>query len=233
VFGSLLLRGCGWYGSTFVVEVVATVVVVTPRCRHQCGYGLSMGARCCRWVVGVIDLRYLYLDISGGGCRERKEDENEPRNIVVRFVTHRVRCLSSSSSLPSSSCPPSPSSSSSSHPALSLHSSVSPLLLLLVIVLPSGFPHRQRYGFCPCGCLPPSPDPPSSEPSSETNGPHPFGKGRGGLGCNLACEGAEGVLKEPTSLIRGEGLVAVLICEVGGVEGEDEGEDGGGGRRRE
>ena len=53
--------------------------------------------------------------------------------------------------------------------------------------------------------------------------PHPFGKGRGGLGCNLACEGAEGVLKEPTSLIRGEGPGAVLTCEVGGVEGEGEG----------
>jgi len=55
------------------------------------------------------------------------------------------------------------------------------------------------------------------------------------LGCNLACEGAEGVLKEPTSLIRGEGLVAVLTCEVGGVEGEGEGEGegGGGGGRRE
>jgi len=63
--------------------------------------------------------------------------------------------------------------------------------------------------------------------------PHPFGKGRGGLGCNLACEGAEGVLKEPTSLIRGEGLVAVLTCEVGGVEDEGEGEGGGGGGRRE
>jgi len=37
--------------------------------------------------------------------------------------------------------------------------------------------------------------------------------------------------KEPTSLIRGEGLVAVLTCEVGGVEGKGEG--GGGGGRRE
>ena len=171
----------------------------------------------------MIDLRYLPLDISGGGCRERKEDENEPRNIVIRFVTHWVRCLSLSSSLPSPS--------SSSHLALSLHSSLWPLLLLLIVVLPSGFPHRQCYRFRPCGCLPPSPNPLSSEPSSETNGPHPFGKGRGGLGCNLACEGAEGVLKEPTSLNRGEGLVAMLTCEVRGVEGEDEGEDGGGGRR--
>jgi len=34
------------------------------------------------------------------------------------------------------------------------------------------------------------------------------------------------VLKEPTSLNRGEGLVAMLTCEVGGVEDEDEGEDG-------
>jgi hypothetical protein len=41
------------------------------------------------------------------------------------------------------------------------------------------------------------------------------------------------VLKEPTSLIRGEGPGAVLICEVGGVEGGGEGEGGGGGRRRE
>jgi len=36
---------------------------------------------------------------------------------------------------------------------------------------------------------------------------------------------------EPTSLNRGEGLIAGLTCEVGGVEGEGEGEDEGGGRR--
>jgi hypothetical protein len=57
--------------------------------------------------------------------------------------------------------------------------------------------------------------------------PHPFGKGRGGWGCILASEGAEAVLKEPTSLNRGEGLVAGLTGEVGGVEGEGEGEGGG------
>ena len=37
------------------------------------------------------------------------------------------------------------------------------------------------------------------------------------------------MLKEPTSLIRGQGLVAVLTREVGGVEGEGEGEGKGGG----
>jgi len=57
---------------------------------------------------------------------------------------------------------------------------------------------------------------------------------KGRLGWDtLASEGAEVVLMEPTSLNRGEGLVAVLTCEVGGVEGKDEGEDGGGRRRRE
>ena len=53
------------------------------------------------------------------------------------------------------------------------------------------------------------------------------------MGCNLACEGAEGVLEESTSLNRGERPGAVSICEVGGVEGEDEGEGGGGRARRE
>jgi len=40
-------------------------------------------------------------------------------------------------------------------------------------------------------------------------------------------------LIEPTSLNRGEGLVARLTREAGGGEGEDEGEDGGGGGRGE
>jgi hypothetical protein len=60
--------------------------------------------------------------------------------------------------------------------------------------------------------------------------PHPFAKGRGGWGSILACEGAEAELTEPTSLNRGEGLVAGLIGAVGGMEGEGEGEDGSGGR---
>jgi len=41
------------------------------------------------------------------------------------------------------------------------------------------------------------------------------------------------VLIKPTSLNRGEGLVAGLTQETGGGEGEGEGEDGGGGGRRE
>ena len=53
------------------------------------------------------------------------------------------------------------------------------------------------------------------------------------MGCNLACEGAEGVLKEPTSLNRGEGLVSGLTREAGGGEGKGKGEDGGCGGRRE
>jgi len=38
--------------------------------------------------------------------------------------------------------------------------------------------------------------------------PHPFGKGRGVSGCDLASEGADVMMVEPTSLNRGEGLVA-------------------------
>ena len=58
--------------------------------------------------------------------------------------------------------------------------------------------------------------------------PHPFGKGRGGYGCILACEGVVAMEVEPTSLDRGEGLVSGLTGEIGG------GLDGGsGGRRRE
>ena len=37
---------------------------------------------------------------------------------------------------------------------------------------------------------------------------HPFGKGRGVSGCDLASEGADMMMVEPTSLNRGEGLVA-------------------------
>jgi hypothetical protein len=55
------------------------------------------------------------------------------------------------------------------------------------------------------------------------NRPHPFGKGRG-CACALTSEGAGAVLIEPTSLTRGEGLVARLAGEVGGVEGKSEGE---------
>jgi len=58
--------------------------------------------------------------------------------------------------------------------------------------------------------------------------PHPFRKGRGGCACVLASEGDEAVLIEPTSLNRGEGLVARLAGEVGGVESKGKGEVGGG-----
>ena len=71
-----------------IVEVVAMVVVVTPHCHHRSGYALSLGTRCYRWVAGVVDMWYLPLDISGGVFSEKTEDENEPRNIVVRFVAH-------------------------------------------------------------------------------------------------------------------------------------------------
>ena len=63
--------------------------------------------------------------------------------------------------------------------------------------------------------------------------PHPFGKGRGGCTYVFTSEEPEAVLIEPTSLNRGEGLVARLTREAGGGEGKDEGEDGGCGGRRE
>jgi len=44
--------------------------------------------------------------------------------------------------------------------------------------------------------------------------PHPFGKGRGGWGFILACEGAVVVEVEPTSLNGGEGLTAESTCEI-------------------
>ena len=48
------------------------------------------------------------------------------------------------------------------------------------------------------------------------------------MGCILASEGAEVVLKEPRSFKGREGLVAESTGEVGGVEGE-----GGGGEEAE
>ena len=102
---------------------------------------------------------------------------------------------------PTSLAPPSP----APRPSLSSHpSSVSPLLP----------PH-----------LPPSLDP----PSSKTKLPTSLWKGEGWLGLHPRFWGrAEAVLKEPTPLNRGEGLVASSMGEFGGVEGE-----GGGGGRRE
>jgi hypothetical protein len=49
------------------------------------------------------------------------------------------------------------------------------------------------------------------------NNPHPFRKGRGSCSCILASEGAEVLLVEPTSLNRGEGLIAEWL---GVVEGK-------------
>ena len=60
--------------------------------------------------------------------------------------------------------------------------------------------------------------------------PHPFGKGRGGCTSDLASEGVKAVLNEPTSLNRGEGLVAGLTGEVGGHESKREGGGGSGGK---
>ena len=48
------------------------------------------------------------------------------------------------------------------------------------------------------------------------NHPHPLGKGRGAWGCILACEGAETLVIEPTSLNREEGLVVRLLGVVAG-----------------
>ena len=45
--------------------------------------------------------------------------------------------------------------------------------------------------------------------------PHPFGKGRGGKDCILACEGTEAMWMEPTSLSGREGLVAGSTDKVG------------------
>jgi hypothetical protein len=52
-----------------VVEVVAMVMVVMPRDRHRCRYALSMGARCCRWVVSVV------IEGSGRGKKTKTNHE--------------------------------------------------------------------------------------------------------------------------------------------------------------
>ena len=61
--------------------------------------------------------------------------------------------------------------------------------------------------------------------------PYPFGKGRGSYTCNLASEGVKAVMNEPTSLNRGEGLIARLMGKVGGCKGERKGGGGSGGKR--
>ena len=43
----------------------------------------------------------------------------------------------------------------------------------------------------------------------------------------LASEGTKAVLTQPTSLNRGEGLIAGMMGEVGSVEGEGEGKVSG------
>jgi len=48
------------------------------------------------------------------------------------------------------------------------------------------------------------------------NLPHPFKKGRGSCGCDLASEGTKVVLGEPTSLKRREGLASGWLGVVGG-----------------
>ena len=55
------------------------------------------------------------------------------------------------------------------------------------------------------------------------NRPHPFGKGRGGCGSILACEGVAAASIEPTSLKGGEGLTVGSIGHVGSGESEGEG----------
>ena len=63
----------------------------------------------------------------------------------------------------------------------------------------------------PLVCLPP----PILHPAC-TSCPHPYRKGRGGWGCILASEGAAMLLIEPTSLKRGERLMAEATGDVGG-----------------
>ena len=75
---------------------------------------------------------------------------------------------------------------------------------------------------------PSSSSPPPDPASSEAKLPTSLWKGEGQLPRVLASEGAEVVLKEPTSLNGGEGLVAKSMGEVRGTEGESEGEGGGG-----
>ena len=147
------------------------------------GYALSMGARCCRLVVGVVDLRYLPLDISGGGLvRGKKTKTNHEISWFTSLHTGGAPVLL----LVSSAFVVVVSSllflllivvvSSLTSPFL-------PLLLLLIVVSSAGFAHRRRCRFGPCRCpgLPrrlPSPD----SPSRETNPPTSLWKGEGRLG---------------------------------------------------
>ena len=63
--------------------------------------------------------------------------------------------------------------------------------------------------------------PPKFPPSSKNKLAHiPLERGGGGYGCILASEEAVEMLVEPTSLNRGEGLIAMSTGLVGGGEGE-------------
>ena len=139
---TLLLVVLGWVTLTLLplLTVFGWLLLLLKRClvgtachRHGRGHdtSLSSSIQICV-VVGhqVLSIgsrcggsAYLPLDISEGGFSTRTEDENEPQNIMVHFVTHRVGSL--------------PFFSSSSSTLLVVSSA------FLVVVSPSRFARRQ------------------------------------------------------------------------------------------
>jgi hypothetical protein len=77
-------------------------------------------------------------------------------------------------------------------------------------------PHGPSTSWVPPG-VSPSPNSPSNLCRTTINRPHPSGEGRGGCGWDpyCGCWGAGALVVKPTSLRRGQELMAGLLCVVG------------------
>jgi hypothetical protein len=225
------------------------VVVVAVRRGPRCGPLLVfvVVVEVTAWVVcGSIRRRWLEVVVVIGIRRRRRRGASTapprlappppsgPSSSLLLLAPSSPRplapapppCLAPAPARPLSSRPP-PHRLAHSPPHLSPLPRRFRFRLLVVLVAVVSSPRRRRVAthlrrFGGCFVL-----------VARLSRPHPFGQGRGGCGCILAFEGAA-LSVEPTSLERGEGLVAksfVGLKASGGGEGE--GGDSGGMREDE